>query len=84
MINPDNGEEWDVAKKCDALEMELQSVINHYVAEFCDLDEELEALQIKPKENVPFVAIVGILEKIKLDYYIESKLEEEGFFQEDP
>ncbi len=81
MINAD-GEEWDVAKKCDALEMELESVLKHYIAEFCNLDEELSNVGIRPRDNVPFVAVLGILDKIKLDFYFENKIEEEGLFED--
>lgn len=80
----ESGEEWDVAKKCDALEMELSHVLQRFCDEFCDLDEELESIGVKPKENIPFVAILGILDKIKMDFYIESRISEEGLFEGDP
>lgn len=83
MIEP-SGEEWSVDKKCDALEMELSAVLHRYIEEFTNLDEELEVIGVNPKENVPYVAILGILDKLKLDFYMENKLNEEGFFQEDP
>ena len=78
------GEEWDVAKKCDALEMELSHVLQRYIDEFCDLDEELETIGVNPKENIPFVAILGILDKIKMDFYFENRIAEEGLFEDDP
>jgi hypothetical protein len=83
MIDP-SGEEWSVDKKCDALEMELSRVLHNFIEEFTNLDEELESISIKPQENVPYVAILGILDKIKLDFYMENKLNEEGLFEEDP
>ena len=83
MIEP-SGEEWSVDKKCDALEMELSRVLHNFIEEFTNLDEELESIAIKPQENVPYVAILGILDKIKLDFYMENKLNEEGLFEEDP
>lgn len=82
MIDP-NGEEWDVAKKCDALEMELTATLQHYIHEFCNLDEDLSNIGVKPKENVPFVAVLGILDKIKLDFFFENKIAEEGGFDDD-
>ena len=83
MIDPSSGEEWDVAKKCDALEMEMSSVLQRYLDEFCNLDEELSGIGLEPKENIPFVAILGILDKIRMDFYFENRIAEEGGFEDD-
>lgn len=83
MIDPNSGEEWDVAKKCDALEMELSAVLDRFIEEFCNLDEELQTIGVHPKENIPFVAVLGILDKLKLDFYFENKIAEEGGFTSD-
>lgn len=79
----DHGEEWSVAKKCDALEMELSAVLQRFIDEFCNLDEELTTIGIEPRENIPFVAVLGILDKLKLDFYFENKVAEEGGFDSD-
>jgi hypothetical protein len=78
------GEEWSVDKKCDALEMELNCVLRRFIDQFCNLDEELTSIGIKPHANVPFSAVLGILDKIKLDFFFENRIDEEGLFSEDP
>jgi len=83
MIDPSNGEEWSVAKKCDALEMELSAVLERFIDEFCNLDEELESIGVAPRENIPFVAVLGILDKLKLDFYTDNYVAEQGGFTSD-